>query len=200
MNPLKCAFAVRSGVFLSFVVRHRGIEIEPKKIMAILEMPPPQELSELRTLQGHLAYIRRFISNLSRSIQPFSKLMKKGAPFVWDEECQNGFDSIKRYLLNPPMLAAPVKGCPLILYIAAQPSSLGALLTQHNDEGKEVACYYLSHSMVGAEHNYSTIKKLCLALIFALKKLRHYMLAHEIQLVARADPIKYLLSQPTLTG
>ncbi|XP_066373242.1 uncharacterized protein [Miscanthus floridulus] len=54
--------------------------------------------------------------------------------------------------------------------------------------------------MVGAECNYSPIEKLCLALIFFLKKLRHYMLAHEIQLVARADPIKYLLSQPTLTG
>jgi hypothetical protein len=71
---------------------------------------------------------------------------------------------------------------------------------QHNDKGKEVACYYLSCTMVGAKHNYSPIKKLCLALIFALKKLRHYMLAHEIQLVARVDPIKYLLSQPALTG
>jgi hypothetical protein len=163
-------------------------------------MPPPQELSELRMLQGHLAYISRFISNLSGHIQPFSKLMKKGAPFVWDEECQNCFDNIKRYLLNPSVLAAPVKGRPLILYIAAQPSSLGALLAQHNYEGKEVACYYLSRTMVGDEHNYSPIEKLCLALIFALKKLRHYMLAREIQLVARADLIKYLLSQPALPG
>ena len=32
-----------------------------------------------------------------------------------------------------------------------QPASLGALLAQHNDEGKEVACYYLSRTMVGAE-------------------------------------------------
>jgi hypothetical protein len=178
MNPPKCAFAVQLGVFLDFVVRHRGIEIEPKKIKAILNMPPPQELKDLRKLQGKLAYIRRFISNLSGRIQPFSKLMKKGAPFVWDEECQNGFDSIKRYLLNPPVLSAPIKGRPLILYIATQPASVGALLAQHNDEGKEVACYYLSRTMVGAEQNYSPIEKLCLALIFTLKKLRHYMLAY----------------------
>ena len=85
MNPMKCAFAVQSGLFLSFVVRHRGIEIEPKKIKAILDMSPPQDLKELRSLQGKLAYIRRFISNLSGRIQPFSSLMKKGAPFVWDE-------------------------------------------------------------------------------------------------------------------
>nr|XP_051211175.1 uncharacterized protein LOC127328628 [Lolium perenne] len=200
MNPLKCAFAVQSGLFLGFVVHHRGIEIEPKKIKAILNMPPPCNLKELRALQGKLAYIRRFISNLSGRIQPFSSLMKKGAPFVWDEACQRGFDDINRYLLSPPVLAAPVKGRPLILYIAAQPASIGALLAQHNDEGKEVACYYLSRTMVGAERNYSPIEKLCLALIFSLKKLRHYMLALQIQLVARADPIRYVLSQPALMG
>jgi hypothetical protein len=54
--------------------------------------------------------------------------------------------------------------------------------------------------MVGAKRNYSPIEKLCLALIFALKKLRHYMLALQIKLVARADPIRYVLSQPTLMG
>ena len=74
------------------------------------------------------------------------------------------------------------------------------LFRSHNDEGKEVACYYLSRTMAGAEHNYSAIEKLCLTLIFALKKLRHYMLAHEIQLVARAGPLKYVLNQPVLMG
>jgi hypothetical protein len=88
------------------------------------------------------------------------------------------------------VLAAPVKGRPLILYIATQPTSIGALLAQHNDEGKEVACYYLSHTLVGAEINYSPIEKLCLALVFSLKKLWHYMLAHLIQLIARADLVR----------
>jgi hypothetical protein len=200
MNPLKCAFAVKSGVFLGFIIHHRGIEIEPKKIKAILKMPPPKNLSELKSLQGHLAYIRCFISNLSRRTQPFTRLMRKGVPFHWDEHCQNALDNLKRYLLNPPVLAAPVNGHPLILYIATQPASIGALLAQHSDEGKEVACYYLSRTMVGAENNYSPIEKLCLALIFSLKKLRHYMLAHPIQFVARADPVRYVLYQPALMG
>jgi hypothetical protein len=50
MNPLKCAFAVKSGVFLGFIVHHRGIEIEPKKIKEILKMPRPQDVSELKSL------------------------------------------------------------------------------------------------------------------------------------------------------
>ena len=50
MNPLKCAFAVQSGVFLGFIVRYRGIEIEPKKIKAILKMHPPENSKELKSL------------------------------------------------------------------------------------------------------------------------------------------------------
>jgi hypothetical protein len=99
------------------------------------------------------------------------RLMRKGVLFHWDEQCQNALDSLKRYLLNPPVLVALVKGHPLILYIATQPTSIGALLAQHNDEEKEVACYYLSHTLVGAKINYSPIEKLCLALVFYLKKL-----------------------------
>ena len=84
MNPMKCAFGVSSGKFLGFVVKYRGIEIDPVKIKAIRELPPPKTLTELKSLQGRLAYIRRFISNLAGRCAPFSKLMKKGAPFVWD--------------------------------------------------------------------------------------------------------------------
>ena len=65
MNPLKYAFGVTSGKFLGFIVRHRGIEVDPSKIAAIRDMPEPRNLQELRSLQGRLAFIRRFISNLA---------------------------------------------------------------------------------------------------------------------------------------
>nr|MCH9869614.1 RNA-directed DNA polymerase [Serratia marcescens] len=180
MNPLKCAFGVSTGKFLGFVVKHRGIEIDPSKIKAITEMPPPANLRQLRALQGKLAYIRRFIANLSGKCQPFSHLMKKNTPFIWDEKCQKAFDDIKQYLANPPVLAAPITGKPLILYTAVTEESLGALLAQNNEEGKENALYYLSRRLQGAEFKYSLIEKYCLSLIFAVQKLRHYLLAHEV--------------------
>ncbi|KAM2898527.1 hypothetical protein COP2_008052 [Malus domestica] len=146
MNPLKCVFGVTSGKFLGFIVKHRGIEVDQSKIKAIQSMPEPRNLHEQKSLQGRLAFIRRFISNLAGRCQPFSRLMKKDVPFVWDEVCHNAFESIKKYLSTPPVLGAPVPGKPLILYIAAQESS----------------------------------------------KLRHYMHAYTIHLVAKADPIIYV--------
>ena len=69
--------------------------------------------------------------------------MKKDVPFVWDEAYHNGFESIKKYLANPPILGAPMVGKPLILYVTAQECSLGALLAQENEENKEKTLYYL---------------------------------------------------------
>ena len=97
--------------------------------------------------------------------------MKKDVHFEWDEACSNAFERIKRYLLNPPVLGAPIPRKPLVLYIVAQEKSLGALMAQENEKGKERALYYLSQTLNGAELNYSPIEKMCLALFFAIDKL-----------------------------
>lgn len=86
------------------------------------------------------------------------------------------------------------------IFIAAQEHSLGALLAQQIDGGKEQALYYLSRRLIRAESRYPAVEKICLALVFAAKKLRHYMLAHKIHLISRANPLKYLISQPTMSG
>ncbi|XP_019235995.1 PREDICTED: uncharacterized protein LOC109216306 [Nicotiana attenuata] len=91
-------------------------------------------------------------------------------------------------------------GKPLILYIAAQERSLGALLAQENEEGKEQALYYLSRTLIGAEMNYTPVEKICLALLYAIKKLRHYFEAYTIKLISRADPVKFVMTRPVLSG
>jgi RNase H-like domain found in reverse transcriptase len=84
--------------------------------------------------------------------------------------------------------------------MTALDESLGALLAQENQEDNQNKIYYLSRMMVGAEHWYSPIEKHCLALIFTVKKLRHYMLAHKVVLISKVDPLKYLMTRPILTG
>ncbi|XP_074277349.1 uncharacterized protein LOC141600985 [Silene latifolia] len=74
------------------------------------------------------------------------------------------------------------------------------MCAQEIEDRKERALYYLSRTLVGAELNYAPIEKICLALVFAIQKLRHYMQAHTIHVVSKADPIKYILSRPVLSG
>lgn len=48
LNPQKMRFGVTSGKLLRYVVSTRGIEIDPSKIKAIFNMPPPQTEKEIR--------------------------------------------------------------------------------------------------------------------------------------------------------
>ena len=53
--------------------------------------------------------------------------------------------------------------------------SLGGLLAQNNDREHEQAIYYLSRTMIGAEHRYNPIEKEYLALVFTVQKMRYYL-------------------------
>jgi len=81
---------------------------------------------------------------------------------------QKAFEEIKEYLTHPPVLVTPVWEKPFLLYIPAMDHSLGALLAQNYNQNHKHAIYYLSRTMIGAEHHYNQIKKECLALAFAV--------------------------------
>lgn len=54
LNPKKCVLEVTSRNLLGFIVSRRGIEVDPTKVKAIMEIPPPHNLKQLRSLQGKL--------------------------------------------------------------------------------------------------------------------------------------------------
>ena len=78
--------------------------------------------------------------------------------------------------------------------------ALGCMLAQLDDLGKERAIYYLSKRMMEYECKYIMIKRLCLALIWATKRLRHYVKKYSILLVSHLDPLRYQFDRPVLTG
>ena len=62
LNPSKCAFGVSSGKFLGFMVSQRGIEANPDKIRAILEMQPLRTIKETQRLTRRIAALNCFVS------------------------------------------------------------------------------------------------------------------------------------------
>lgn len=202
MNPQKCIFGVSAGTFLGFLVHKLGIEVDKSKARSIIAAPPPTSKKELQSFLGKVNFLRRFIANSAGKIQPFSPLLRlKGEEkFIWDEEHQRAFDSIKAYLAKPPVLVPPIRGRPLKLYLAATDRSIGSFLAQDNDQGKERAVYYLSRVLTPVEQRYTAVEKLCLALYFSAIKLRHYMLPSVVLIISRTDLIKYMLTRPIVCG
>ena len=52
LNPHKCVFCVQSGRLLGFFILKEGICVDPSKVEAIINLPPPSRLRQLQSLQG----------------------------------------------------------------------------------------------------------------------------------------------------
>jgi len=88
LNPEKCVFGVEGGKFLGFMLTHRGIEANPDKCQAKVEMRSPKNVKEIQRLVGKLTAMARFIPRLAEKTGPIIRLLKKRSKFEWDEECE----------------------------------------------------------------------------------------------------------------
>ncbi|KAM1143975.1 hypothetical protein EV1_032479 [Malus domestica] len=151
LNPNKCAFGVGSGKFLGFMISQRGIEANPEKIKAILDMKEPVTLKDIQSLTGKVATLTRFISKATDRCAPFFKALKGNKKYItWTEECAKAFRNLKEYMSKAPLLSKP------------------------EDSGVERLVYYASKALQDAETRYSNIEKLALALVMSARKLRPY--------------------------
>ena len=94
----------------------------------------------------------------------------------------------------------PTSRRPLLLYLSVSNMDLGCMLAQLDDSEKERAIYYPSKRMLEYECKYIMIERLCLALVWATMRLRHYVTEYSIRLVSRLDLLRYLFDSPVLTG
>ena len=200
LNHKKCTFGVTSGKLLGHIVSEHDIEVDPEKIKAILDMPTPRNKKEIRGFLSRLQYISRFIARLTNICEPIFHLLRKNQPTVWNNDCQCAFENIKESLLSPPVLVPPTPGRPLLLYLSVSDMTLGCMLAQLDDSRKKRAIYYLSKRMLEYEFKYIMIEHLCLALVWATRRLRHYVIEYSILLVSRLDLLRYLFNRPVLTG
>ena len=92
LNPTKFIFGATSEKLLGFVVSKKGIEIDPDKVWAIQDLPPPQTQKEVRSFMGRLNYIARFIFQMTAKCDPIFKMLRKHNSGEWDEECQVALD------------------------------------------------------------------------------------------------------------
>ena len=85
LNPSKYVFGVTAGKFLGFMVSQRGIEVNPKKVRAIMELEPPRTVKEVQSLNGKIVALNRFVSKATDKCLPFFHTLKKS--FEWMDEC-----------------------------------------------------------------------------------------------------------------
>ena len=104
LNPLKYVFRVASRKFLGFMVNYRGIEANPEKIQAIIDMWPPSKMKEVKSLTKRVVVFNRFISRATDKCLPFFDSLKGNKRFLWDDKCEQVFRLFKEYLSKSLLL------------------------------------------------------------------------------------------------
>ena len=198
VNPAKCRFAVASREFLGYLVTFRRIEANPKQITTLIEMASPRMKREVHRLTGRVAALNRFISRSTDKCLPFYDTLKGNKKFEWTEECEKAFQQLKHYLGTPPVLAKPVEGEPLFLYIAVSLTAVsGVLIREERSEQKPI--FYISKTLLDAETRYPTKEKLALAVVMSARKLRPYFQSHTVVVLA-SFALRMILHCPSQSG
>ena len=140
-------------------------------------------VKEVRSLNGKIAALNRFVSKAMDKCLPFFRILRKS--FEWTDECQKAFEDLKKYLSSPPLLSPSRPGEELYLYIAVSQAAVNAVLVR-KEEGLQRIVYFISRAFRGAEERYPRMEKLAFALVT-------YFQAHTI-IVLTDQPLKRAMS------
>jgi len=164
LNPGKCCFAAESIVFLGYVVSKEGTKPDPKKIDVVLCFPKPKTVTSVRSFLGLTGYYRKYVRGYSRLAGPLFELTKKDVAFVWNQDCQQAFDSLKRALVNAPILVHPDFKRSLCLDVDWSTKGVGAILSQKEGRFEKVVAY-ASKGLTVVQRKFHPMEGECYALI-----------------------------------
>jgi hypothetical protein len=194
LNWEKCHFMVREDIVLGHKISERGIEVDRAKIEVIEQLPPPTNVKGIRSFLGHVGFYRRFIKNFSQIARPLTSLLAKDAPFIFNNECNEAFQILKKTLISAPIIQSPDWTLSFEIMCDASDFAIGAVLGQTKDK-RHYAISYASKTLSRPQLNYATTEKELLAVVFAIDKFRSYLVGAKVIIYADHAALKYLLTK-----
>ena len=189
----KCFFGKTEISHLGFEYSAKGVKPTKEKVQTIQEWPIPQCVKDVRSFLGLANFYRRFVSKFADIAAPLTALTTNKATFLWQSIHQQAFEQLKQALISPPVIAYPTPQDKFILTTDASDVGLGAILS--TEQGTVIE--YASQILTPTEMNYATIEKECLAIVWAVRKFRHYLIGAHFTIHTDHKPLEWLESSKT---
>jgi hypothetical protein len=160
LNSDKCLFGIHKGKVLGCLVSTKGIEVNPNKIRALVEMQDPVSVKNVQKLTGRVAALNRFIPRAAERSLPFFQVLRFAKNFQWSEIQKQAFQELKDYLSNMTKLCPPEPRSPLLLYVSASNSAVSVVLVQEKEEEgklKQITVYFASEALSSSKIFYSEL-------------------------------------------
>lgn len=188
LNKSKCSFFQTKISYLGYLVSHKKIAKDPKKVEAILEAPRPTDERQVKTFLGLITYYSKFIPNHSTLTAPIRRLLTTNSKFFWSTECELAFIKLKNIIASNQTLVPYDPDLPVVVACDASPVGISAVMS-HMVNGEEKPICFVSRSLSKAEQNYSQLDREALAIVFALDRLYTYLYGRKFTLITDNRPI-----------
>jgi hypothetical protein len=199
LNPNKCCFAAKSITFLGHVVSKNGTRPDPGKVEAVLHFPQPRTVTNVRSFLGLTGYYRKYIRSYARLAAPLFELTRKDVDFVWDEGCQQAFQSLRTVLVEAPILIRPDFKKPFCLDVDWSSKGVEAILSQKEEKFEKVIAY-ASKSLIAAQKRFHPMEGECYALIWGIMHFRQYLYRKHFILRTDHKPLEWLATVSDANG
>ena len=151
-------------LYLGPVVVGEGVSCDPSKIKAIKNWAVPRTFKQLRTFIGTVAYYKRSIKNFAEICRLLYDLTKTGQKFIWSDECEMSFQTLRGRPLSAPIMAYHKTGLRYIVDTDSSGYAIRSVLSQVQD-GKERVISYGSRVLKPAEQMYCARRRELLAIV-----------------------------------
>ena len=197
LNRSKCIFGSNQITYLGQLLTSEGVKADPRKVSAILDMPAPENKSDLQRFLGMVTYLGKFVPNLSEVSAPLRVLLEKDIVWSFDTPQQQAFQELKLIITNAPVLKYFDPKLPIKVSSDASKSGLGATLEQkHGDNWYPVA--FASRSMTSSETNYAQIEKEILSIVFACERFNDFLYGQRFLVENDHKPLKDIFKKTVL--
>ena len=164
------------------------------KVDAIEKIPCPKDIKGIRSFLGHAGFYRIFTKEFSKISRPLMSLLQKDIPFVFDDDCLEAFETLKKALISAPIVQPPDWNLPFEIMCDASDYAAGVVLGQRVNKKLNVI-HYAIKTLDNAQRNYATTEKEFLAVVFACDKLRSYIADSKVIVHTDHDAIKYRMEK-----
>ena len=188
----KCTFAAPQVSYLGHLISADGISPDPAKVTAVKNLKTPGTVKEVRSFLGLAGYYRKFLPRYATVAAPLTDLTKKDNKFVWTEECEQAFQTIKNSVSSAPVLKYPRFDREFILQTDASDVGLGPVLSQIDDDGVEKVVAFASQTLSTRERNFSATEKEAYTIVFGTRHFRVYLLGRKFKIVTYHKALKFL--------
>ena len=197
LNLSKCEFGKKEVRFLGYKISKDGSRPDPKNIEAIQKMKPPTKVKEVRRFLGMCGFYRRHVNNFAKIAAPLTNLTRLKEKFIWNEQCQVAFETLRNCLTQAPILARIQKDQPLILTTDASNTHVGGVLSQNQDDGITRPLGYFSKKLNHTEGRYSATDKEALGVLLACRNFHHYLWGTKFTIITDHQPLTSIFKRKT---